>query len=275
MKKIIFDMRDKYYQRVLSDALNEKYDDIDSDIVQNIDGLENDEILFITDSNKNYKSSLILDEDNKYQSIDKIYDLIEDSFIKNKLKKSYITFLLSIDSDNYRILFDVAKEKSLYKDILLVDWNYFQHNVDDISEICLDSLMLMDNEIDELIVNEVDKLKYISSTKLPLSLQEQKNYSNIIRILKDSGFDEVLIYFNFYITKQNIDLLEHADRIIFIYDKDIDNYYKSKTINFITSKLNENIKIEYIKIHQNSFSFKNSNSLVSSNINIKELGKVL
>lgn len=275
MKKIIFDMRDKYYQRVLSDALNEKYDDIDSDIVQNIDGLENDGILFITDSNKNYKSSLILDEDNKYQSIDKIYDLIEDSFIKNKLKKSYITFLLSIDSDNYKILFDVAKEKSLYKDILLVDWNYFQHNKDDISEICLDSLMLMDNEIDELIVNEVDKLKYISSTKLPLSLQEQKNYSNIIRILKDSGFDEVLIYFNFYITKQNIDLLEHADRIIFIYDKDIDNYYKSKTINFITSKLNENIKIEYIKIHQNSFSFKNSNSLVSSNINIKELGKVL
>lgn len=275
MKKIIFDMRDKYYQRVLSDALNEKYDDIDSDIVQNIDGLEDDGILFITDSNKSYKSSLILDEDNKYQSIDKIYDLIEDSFIKNKLKKSYITFLLSIDSDNYKILFDVAKEKSLYKDILLVDWNYFQHNVGDISEICLDSLMLMDNEIDELIVNEVDKLKYISSTKLPLSLQEQKNYSNIIRILKDSGFDEVLIYFNFYITKQNIDLLEHADRIIFIYDKDIDNYYKSKTINFITSKLNENIKIEYIKIHQNSFSFKNSNSLVSSNINIKELGKVL
>lgn len=275
MKKIIFDMHDKYYQRVLFDALNEKYDDIDSDIVQNIDGLEDDGILFITDSNKNYKSSLILDEDNKYQSIDKIYDLIEDSFIKHKLKKSYITFLLSIDSDNYKILFDVAKEKSLYKDILLVDWNYFQHNVDDISEICLDSLMLMDNEIDELIVNEVDKLKYISSTKLPLSLQEQKNYSNIIRILKDSGFDEVLIYFNFYITKQNIDLLEHADRIIFIYDKDIDNYYKSKTINFITSKLNENIKIEYIKIHQNSFSFKNSNSLVSSNINIKELGKVL
>lgn len=275
MKKIIFDMHDKYYQRVLFDALNEKYDDIDSDIVQNIDGLEDDGILFITDSNKNYKSSLILDEDNKYQSIDKIYDLIEDSFIKHKLKKSYITFLLSIDSDNYKILFDVAKEKSLYKDILLVDWNYFQHNVDDISEICLDSLMLMDNEIDELIVNEVDKLKYISSTKLPLSLQEQKNYSNIIRILKDSAFDEVLIYFNFYITKQNIDLLEHADRIIFIYDKDIDNYYKSKTINFITSKLNENIKIEYIKIHQNSFSFKNSNSLVSSNINIKELGKVL
>lgn len=249
MKNINIFMADREYAKSLNNILNKKYDDISSKLIYQLDDREKNSLL-LTDQNIPDKTCLkLLTDQEKFQSIDKIYQEINSAYKSVEIWSSdqeIIVFVNigQIKAEN-KIASKIAIESNKKMPSLLVNFNYFNSYFQE-NEFSLDSLLFIKSINEEIAVNKGKEIDYISSSKLIFETNELENITNILTILKKQDYKRLVFDLSFFISKRNLEIIKSATKIIYYSYCDQNYSFFKKNIKFINKHIKENIKTCYI-----------------------------
>lgn len=276
MRKILFLMRDKFYQEVLSEKLSSRFE-LTCRIIEDINEIEDE--LVITDyilDEKIWKLDFS-SQDIKYQNINSIYEMIEKAFIEraeeNRKAKIISVYSLSVSHPENTFVTELARQFSKENKTLLVNLNYFYSYKDELSDIGLDSLLFVDETSRSVRTNKLFNMEYLSSSKLPFEMEKESNYSKVIKILKNLNYDYIFIDISHQISSKIIEFLKNTDLIVYYQNLDINQKYKHSLINFIDNNSLSSEKI-YIESNEKGHKVLKNNDEIQIK-NIKDLVKIL
>lgn len=276
MRKILFLMRDKFYQEVLSEKLSSRFE-LTCRIIEDINEIEDE--LVITDyilDEKIWKLDFS-SQDIKYQNINSIYEMIEKAFIEraeeNRKAKIISVYSLSDSHPENTFVTELARQFSKENKTLLVNLNYFYSYKDELSDIGLDSLLFVDETSKSVRTNKLFNMEYLSSSKLPFEMEKESNYSKVIKILKNLKYDYIFIDISHQISSKIIEFLKNTDLIVYYQNSDINQKYKHSLINFIDNNSLSSEKI-YIESNEKGHKVLKNNDEIQIK-NIKDLVKIL
>lgn len=276
MRKILFLMRDKFYQEVLSEKLSSRFE-LTCRIIEDINEIEDE--LVITDyilDEKIWKLDFS-SQDIKYQNINSIYEMIEKAFIEraeeNRKAKIISVYSLSDSHPENTFVTELARQFSKENKTLLVNLNYFYSYKDELSDIGLDSLLFVDETSKSVRTNKLFNMEYLSSSKLPFEMEKESNYSKVIKILKNLKYDYIFIDISHQISSKIIEFLKNTDLIVYYQNSDINQKYKHSLINFIDNNSLSSEKIYIESTEKGHKVLKNNDEIQIKNI--KDLVKIL
>ena len=276
MKKILFLMKDKFYQEILSKKLSDRFN-LDCSIIESTDDI--DEGLLITDYvlGEDIWKLDFSSQDIKYQNINSINHMIEKAFIDREEanKKSKIITIINLkdSSPENSFVTELARQYSKDKKTLLINLNYFHSYKDELSDIGLDTLIFMDENQKSISTNKLFNLEYISSSKLPLEMEKSENYFKIIKILQSLKYDYIIFDINTQLSAKAVEYVNISNSVIYYTAFEQNQKYNQRVINFFDNNSPENEKI-YIEKNEKGYKILQNNE-ENQTKNIKDMVKIL
>lgn len=235
-------IKDSAYSKQLMKNLN-KYYGINSIIIKSLDEYDKRKVL-VTDESLDIICVNLYNDKLKYQSIDKIKELID--YVSEKKKEiekvPLIISVLNLSSlsnhnNMVRRLYDLFPKD---KKKLLVNFNYFYKYYEP-NEITIDNLIFSNDELN-ISTNSFLNFSYLSASKLPIKINKEEHYHNVMKKIKKLNFDYIFIDITFAISNKNLHIIKESDVIIFHETQNGDEEY----IKSIEEFLNKILKNQYI-----------------------------
>lgn len=235
-------IKDSVYSKQLMKNLN-KYYGINSIIIKSFDEYDKRKVL-VTDESLDIICVNLYNDKLKYQSIDKIKELID--YVSEKKKEiekvPLIISVLNLSSlsnhnNMVRRLYDLFPKD---KKKLLVNFNYFYKYYEP-NEITIDNLIFSNDELN-ISTNSFLNFSYLSASKLPIKINKEEHYHNVMKKIKKLNFDYIFIDITFAISNKNLHIIKESDVIIFHETQNGDEEY----IKSIEEFLNKILKNQYI-----------------------------
>lgn len=235
-------IKDSAYSKQLMKNLN-KYYGINSIIIKSLDEYDKRKVL-VTDESLDIICVNLYNDKLKYQSIDKIKNLID--YVSEKKKEIEkvpliisVLNLSSLSNHNSMVrqlyyLFPEDKKK------LLVNFNYFYKYYEP-NEITIDNLIFSNDELN-ISTNSFLNFSYLSASKLPIEINKEEHYHNVMKKIKKLNFDYIFIDITFAISNKNLHIIKESDVIIFHETQNGDEEY----IKSIEEFLNKILKNQFI-----------------------------
>lgn len=235
-------IKDGAYSKHLMKNLD-RYYGIKSTIIKSFDEYDKRKVL-VTDESLDIICVNLYNDELKYQSIDKIKELIDDVSQKKKESEKVpliisVLNLSSLSNHNsmVRQLYDLFPED---KKILLVNFNYFYKYYAP-NEITIDNLIFSNDE-SNISTNSFLNFSYLTASKLPIEINNKEHYIKIMEKLKKINFDYIFIDITFAISNKNLHIVKESD-VVILYETQNSDYEYIKSIEEFLNKI---LKNQYI-----------------------------
>lgn len=230
-------IKDSSYTKYLVKNLN-KYYGIKSTIINSFDEYDSRKVL-VTDQNLDILSVNLYNDKLKYQSIDKIKELI-DYIIEKKKESEKVPLIISIlnlsslTNHNQMVqqIYDLFPKD---KKRLVVNFNYFYKYYEQ-NEITIDNL-IFSNEESNISTNSFSKFSYLSASKLPIVINKKEHYIKVMEKIKKLKFDYIFMDITFAISNKNIHIINESDIVIYHETQNGDAEYIYSTKEFLNKIL--------------------------------------
>lgn len=230
-------IKDSSYTKYLVKNLN-KYYGIKSTIINSFDEYDSRKVL-VTDQNLDILSVNLYNDKLKYQSIDKIKELI-DYIIEKKKESEKVPLIISIlnlsslTNHNQMVqqIYDLFPKD---KKRLVVNFNYFYKYYEQ-NEITIDNL-IFSNEESNISTNSFSKFSYLSASKLPIVINKKEHYIKVMEKIKKLKFDYIFMDITFAISNKNIHIINESDVVIYHETQNGDAEYIYSTKEFLNKIL--------------------------------------
>ncbi len=230
-------IKDSSYTKYLVKNLN-KYYGIKSTIINSFDEYDSRKVL-VTDQNLDILSVNLYNDKLKYQSIDKIKELI-DYIIEKKKESEKVPLIISIlnlsslTNHNQMVqqIYDLFPKD---KKRLVVNFNYFYKYYEQ-NEITIDNL-IFSNEESNISTNSFSKFSYLSASKLPIVINKKEHYIKVMEKIKKLKFDYIFMDITFVISNKNIHIINESDVVIYHETQNGDAEYIYSTKEFLNKIL--------------------------------------
>ncbi|MDO4604923.1 MAG: hypothetical protein Q4B23_02970 [Helcococcus sp.] len=230
-------IKDSSYTKYLVKNLN-KYYGIKSTIINSFDEYDSRKVL-VTDQNLDILSVNLYNDKLKYQSIDKIKELI-DYIIEKKKESEKVPLIISIlnlsslTNHNQMVqqIYDLFPKD---KKRLVVNFNYFYKYYEQ-NEITIDNL-IFSNEESNISTNSFSKFSYLSASKLPVVINKKEYYIKVMEKIKKLKFDYIFMDITFAISNKNIHIINESDVVIYHETQNGDAEYIYSTKEFLNKIL--------------------------------------
>ena len=230
-------IKDSSYTKYLVKNLN-KYYGIKSTIINSFDEYDSRKVL-VTDQNLDILSVNLYNDKLKYQSIDKIKELI-DYIIEKKKESEKVPLIISIlnlsslTNHNQMVqqIYDLFPKD---KKRLVVNFNYFYKYYEQ-NEITIDDL-IFSNEESNISTNSFSKFSYLSASKLPIVINKKEHYIKVMEKIKKLKFDYIFMDITFVISNKNIHIINESDVVIYHETQNGDAEYIYSTKEFLNKIL--------------------------------------
>lgn len=230
-------IKDSSYTKYLVKNLN-KYYGIKSTIINSFDEYDSRKVL-VTDQNLDILSVNLYNDKLKYQSIDKIKELI-DYIIEKKKESEKVPLIISIlnlsslTNHNQMVqqIYDLFPKD---KKRLVVNFNYFYKYYEQ-NEITIDNLIFSNEELN-ISTNSFSKFSYLSASKLPIVINKKEHYIKVMEKIKKLKFDYIFMDITFAISNKNIHIINESDVVIYHETQNGDAEYIYSTKKFLNKIL--------------------------------------